>query len=156
MNLTKKQYFPVEIEFKFMQTDYWKSTRRTTKSRRRRFLDFIFGGGETVGDEKMENEENLSSKDGLSATVSLDGLIEKFSSSALLFIMVENDFIFFNKFVKNRQNIKSEANPGIYCIKDDGRNMERKIAKAKAEKNEKMKKLRECKSREGPVPSLCF
>ena len=130
-----------------MQTEYW---RLPQKSRKRRFLDFIFG--KEIDEKEAEEEskkpwpEPKTAKDKINAVISLDGVIENFSDSSIVFIAVENDFIFFNNLIKNRENFETEANPGIYCIKDDESNMQRRMAKMKAERNEKIRQMRDCRS----------
>ena len=130
-----------------MQTEYW---RLPQKSRKRRFLDFIFG--KEIDEKEVEEKskkpwpEPKTAKDKINAVISLDGVIENFSDSSIVFIAVENDFIFFNNLIKNRVNFETEANPGIYCIKDDESNMQRRMAKMKAERNEKIRQMRDCRS----------
>ena len=130
-----------------MQTEYW---RLPQKSRKRRFLDFIFG--KEIDEKEVEEKskkpwpEPKTAKDKINAVISLDGVIENFSDSSIVFIAVENDFIFFNNLIKNRENFETEANPGIYCIKDDESNMQRRMAKMKAERNEKIRQMRDCRS----------
>ena len=130
-----------------MQTEHWQLPK---KSRKRRFLDFIFGkendAKEAEEKRKKPWPEPKTTKDKINAVISLDGVIENFSDSSIVFIAVENDFIFFNNLIKNRENFETEANPGIYCIKDDESNMQRRMAKMKAERNEKIRQMRDCRS----------